>query len=370
MKIAHIVTYIDELGSFGGPARVATSQAAALAALGHEVTVYAAAPQTSEKTVQVDGYTLKLFRGKRLIGKNGFAFLHSAQLTRALRREAASFDVAHIHLARDLVTLPAARIIHRHGVSIISQTHGMIDSSTKFLARPLDAFLTRSALRQSQTVLVLTETETADLQSVEPKVVTERINNGICIRNLPAYEGRANRVLFLARLQERKRPLAFVQMAIRLKDSLPDTEFVLVGPDEGEGASVAQAIADSGMGDRLQWVGPTSPEMTDEWMESSRVYVLPAVNEIFPMTIIEALRSGTPVVTTGSLGIAANCEKYGAAVLTDGLEQSLAAAVLSILKDQKLAQKLRRGGLTFIKEELDITGVAKQLEELYLGSQK
>lgn len=368
MKIAHVVTYVDELGSFGGPTRVAMTQAAALAALGHEVTVFAAAPASQVGIFQNEEFILKNFEGKRLIGRDGFAFMRSPQLLKALRETATDFDVVHIHLARDLVTLPAAKLVQQRGTPYIAQTHGMIDASSKILAKPLDAFLTKRVLRGAKTVLVLTDSETGDLQAVEPKVVTERISNGIQVRELPPYARRKNMVLFLGRLQERKRPLAFVQIAVRLSAELPETEFVMVGPDEGEGKSVQQAIAESGMGERLRWIGATSPRKTDEWMASARVYVLPAVNEIFPMTIIEAIRSGTPVVTTDSLGIAADCQKYGAAIVTNGEPHELSEAVLRIMKDPVAAEELRDGGLNYLKKELDISAVAHRLIDVYQGA--
>ena len=49
------------------------------------------------------------------------------------------YDVVHVHVARDFVTLPAATIARRAGVPYVLQPHGMIDPSDHALARPLDA---------------------------------------------------------------------------------------------------------------------------------------------------------------------------------------------------------------------------------------
>ena len=83
------------------------------------------------------------------------------------------------------------------------------------------------------------------------------------------------------------------------------------------------------------------------------------------MTILEALRSGTPVVATDSLGIAEKCRKYGAARITDGSPAALAEAVYRILSDDKEADSLRVGGHNLLRDELDINAVAERLEELY-----
>lgn len=365
MRIAHVVTYVSPDGAFGGPTRVALGQAAALAERGHAVTVYAAAPPQDAGTTHQDGYTLKTFPGRRVTRFGGFASLCAPALSRSLRRHAGDHDIAHVHLARDLVTLPAARILHRAGVPFVAQTHGMIDASERMLAKPLDALMTRPLLRQARAVLTLTDREDDDLAAVEPAVRTKRVVNGVRIGELAPYDDREDLVLFLARLHPRKRPMAFVEMARSLKDILPHTRFVLAGPDEGEGEAVRAAISAAGMGDRLAWVGPVTPDRTDDLFASARVYVLPAFDEVFPMTILESLRVGTPVVTTRSLGLVPACERWGAALITDGSPRELAEAVTSILASPELPERLRAGGHALLRQELDIGGVTEHLESIY-----
>lgn len=365
MKIAHVVTYISPDGAFGGPVRVALGQAEALAERGHDVTVYAAAPPELAGTSLQDGYTLKTFPARRIAPVGGFAAMAAPQLTKALKTDAASFDVAHIHLARDLVTIPAARQFRKAGVPYVVQPHGMIDASDNFLAKPLDAFATKALLRDAKAVLTLTDREADDIAGIEPSASMLPISNGIRVGELAPYEGREDVVLFLARLHSRKRPLAFIEMAGALRDTLPSTRFVLAGPDEGEGDAVRAAIADAGMGDRLIWIGGVSPDKTANLLASARAYVLPSFGEVFPMSILESLRVGTPVVTTASLGIADDCERFGAAIVTDGSVAELATAVTNVMSSEGSVANLRSGGLNFLREELDIASVAKALESIY-----
>lgn len=368
MRIAHVVTYISPDGAFGGPVRVALGQAEALAERGHDVIVYAAAPSWLAGTTFQDGYTLKTFPAWRLVPAGGFATMTAPRLAKAIKMEAATFDVAHIHLARDLVTIPAARNVRSAGVPYVLQPHGMIDASLNPLARPLDAWATRPLLRNAGAVLTLTDREIEDIVGIESSARTVPISNGIRIEELRPYEGRDDLVLFLARLHERKRPLAFIEMARALSDILPTTRFVIAGPDEGEGDAVHAAIAAAGMGDRLAWIGAVSPDATEALLASARVFVLPSFGEIFPMTILESLRVGTPVVTTNSLGIAADCESYSAALITDGSIRQMAKAVDDVFHDVNMANRLRDGGLTYLRDKLDVADVAVGLEALYIES--
>ncbi|MCR2784956.1 MULTISPECIES: glycosyltransferase [unclassified Microbacterium] len=365
MRIAQVVTYISPDGAFGGPSRVALGQAAALAERGHDVTVFAASPLDVVERRSQDGYILSKFPGRKVVPGDGFALMRAPRLNKAFRTQLSSFDVVHVHLARDLVTMPVAVAARMAGVPYVVQTHGMIDASGRWLARALDRFATKPVLRGARAALVLTDQEELDLRGVEPSVKIVRISNGIRVGQVAPYEGRKNRVLFLARLQERKRPVAFVEMATLLHESFPETEFVLVGPDEGEAAATQTAIERSGHSGKIRWVGPASPDETSDWIASARVYVLPSFGEVFPMTILEALSVGTPVVATDSLGIAGACGAHGAALITDGTARELAGAVARILTDSRLASELRAGGSRYLRKDLDISNVAAHLEDLY-----
>ncbi|MCJ1706807.1 glycosyltransferase [Microbacterium sp. VKM Ac-2923] len=368
MKIAHVVTFTSADGAFGGPTRVALGQAKALAKRGHEVTVYAGAPAGEAKDIRQDGYRLRTFPVVRVAPFGGFAALWPRGLRSALAANARSTDVAHIHLARDLATLPAALTLGRLGVPYVTQSHGMIDDSDKRSAALLDRLATRRALSRSASWLLLTDAEGTDLARMATPRRTTPIRNGIEETPLSSLADRSHTVLFLARLHKRKRPLAFVQMAQMLSERLPRARFLIVGPDEGEGPAVARAIESAGLGDRLEWVGAIPPAETMSAMSDARVYVLPAVNEVFPMSILEAFAAGTPVVTTSSLGIADECQRFGAAIITDGTAQQLADATLAAYTDIDRATALRAGAREYLRSELDVDDVASTLEHEYIAS--
>lgn len=368
MRIAHIVTYDSPEGAFGGPVSVAFAQAQALAERGHAVTVYAGSPREHAGTQEIDGFTLRTFPAFRLVRRGGFASMVAPALSRRLASDIRRYDIAHVHLARDLVTIPAALRVRAAGLPYVVQPHGMIDRTDRALARPLDALATKPLLRRAERVLTLTSREASEILAVEARARTHMISNGVRIATAPMYDSRDDVVLFLARLASRKRPLAFVEMARALRDALPQTRFVLGGPDEGEGAAIRDAIAASDMADRIEWIGPVSPRETDRLLASARVYVLPSFGEVFPMTVLEAFRAGTPVVATNSLGIAADCERYGAAVVTDGTPRSLADAVRRVYASDSVADGLRAGGERYLRECLDVRDVAVQLEAIYLDA--
>jgi glycosyltransferase involved in cell wall biosynthesis len=295
--------------------------------------------------------------------------MYAPGLTAALKSELSSLDVVHIHLARDLVTLPAARAVRRAGVRLVAQPHGMIDRSTHPLAGVIDRWEVKASLENASSVLTLTEQEARDIREVAPGARTQPIANGVnTAGDAPPYTDRDGGVLFLARLHPRKRPMAFVGMANELLRRGVDADFLLAGPDEGEAAAVRERITASGSADRITWVGPVDPTDTDALMRRARVFVLPSVGEVFPMTVLEAFAAGTPVVTTSSLGIAEKCAYYGAAMITDGSVLELADAVERVLSSEDTRSQLREGAAKMLAKELDIDSVVDDLLTAYSGA--
>ena len=360
-----MVTYRSPDGSFGGPVRVAEAQALALEARGHSVTILAGAPNRRSSEI-ADRVRVEEFAARRLAPGRGFAFLCAPGLLPWLDRHRTDFDIVHIHMARDLVTLPVAMWAQARGIPYVAQTHGMIDQSERRLAQVLDFVATRRALRRAHEVFVLTPAEALQVVEVESTIRTAPIVNGLAIPRDAVVSGpRPPVVLFLARLHPRKRPVAFVEMATAVAAADPNARFVLAGPDEGELHAVNEALAASDIRDRFEIVGAIDPGQTNALMASSAVYVLPSEGEVFPMSVLEALQQRTPVVTTASIGMAALLRRHGAAALTDGTPAELAKAVLKILGSEDEAERYRSGGRRLLLAELDIANVARDLEAHY-----
>lgn len=366
MRVLSVVTLVSPLGEYGGPVRVAVNQARALAELGHEVTLagaergYAGSPPR-----EVDGVRAELHPARRLVPGTGFAGLGAPGLWRWLRRHATDFDVVHVHAARDLVTLPAARIAGGRGVPYVLQTHGMIDASTNPLARPLDAALTRPVLRGARRIAYLTPEERGALDDLVPGLPLAELPNGVPELPGSGHDGPLT-VLFLARLAPRKRPVQFVETARALGPSFPDVRWRLVGPDEGEGDAVRAAVQSArAAGVDVRWDGPADPAATAAIMAEAALYVLPAVDEPYPMSVLEAMATGLPVVVTDTCGLAPLVTGADAGAVTDGTQAALDAAVRLRLEDPARAWDEGRRGRSWVREQRGMPAIADRLVELY-----
>ena len=366
MKILGVVTLVSPLGEYGGPTRVAINQLLSLRARGHQV-VLAGTQRGFDGHVptEIEGVPAKLFPARTLLPGSGFAGLGSPELWMAVHRHAREFDVVHVHAARDLVTLPSALIALRHRVPVVVQTHGMIDETNHPLAVPLDLALTRPVLNRARVVTYLTARERASLEVVSRgRARLEELPNGVPLEARAVAAGPAG-VLYLARLAPRKHPVAFVEAATRLAPEFPDADFALVGPDEGEGASVLQAISASGLGDRIRWEGPVGMSGAVERMRRATVYVLPSVDEPYPMSVLEAMSVGVPVIITDTCGLAPFVRDHDAGIVTDDTVDGLTEALRTLLADPGQAAAMGSRGRDAVRSERSMTAIAERLEAFY-----
>ncbi|MEU3632598.1 glycosyltransferase [Streptomyces fradiae] len=334
-RVLHAVTLHSPTGAFGGPVRVALNLAHGLRERGHHPRLLALADGFGPvPPTEVEGVPARLYPARRLLPLGFSGITSPALLTRAGRLVRGA-DLVHVHLARDLVTLPVALAALRAGVPLVLQTHGMVDPSDRFLARVLDTLAVRRVLRGADAVLHLTAHERRGLDAVlgSPLPNAVRLVNGVPRQEArPAPEG-PPRILYAARLQARKRPCDFVAAAPEVLRRHPDARFVVAGPDEGELPAVRALIDRLGLRERVVCVGALGSAQVLDELRRAHVYVLPSVDEPFPMSVLESLSVGTPAVVTGSNGLASAVREAGAGrVVADA--SGLAGAVLELLEPE------------------------------------
>ncbi|MER6995607.1 glycosyltransferase [Streptomyces sp. NPDC000410] len=369
MRIVHVVTLVSDDGAFGGPTSVAFGQLGELARRGHQVRLLSLWRGAGRAPERVGPVPVRTRPARPVIPGRGFLGLMHPLLARDMWRVTKRADVVHIHAGRDLVSLTALAVAVLRRNRFFVQTHGMVEPRHAASARLFDRLFV-PLLRRAQGCFVLTEHESRKLAEVigpdGPPLLL--LPNGVRLQDTGHDDGRGRAVrdvLFLARLHARKRPEAFVEMAALVHKEVDDVRFTLHGSDEGSLPAVRELIAARGLEDVVSCGGPLEHSGAVDAIARASVYVLPSVNEPFPMTVLEALAVGTPVVCVDSCGIAGELARRGAAVVTDGSPQALADAVRDLLGDEDRRRSLVEAGRRAVEEVFSIHAVGGRLEELY-----
>ena len=367
MRIAHVVTYLSATGAYGGPVSVAAGHCRELAARGHDVVLYAGWDGLGDGAVE--GGETRSRRARRLLPSDSFSLLFSLPLLLTFVRQVRRFDVVHVHLARDLVTLPLALVCLLARTPLVVQTHGMIVPDRRLLCRVLDALAVRRVLRTARRQLVLTDLEHRQVLEVAPDrhnvvLLENGVRPGPSRAHWP-HDDEVPEVVFCSRLHPRKRAPAFVEMAEHLVRRGVRARFSIVGPDEGDLSRVTELIADRGLAHAVPYEGslPSSKILTR--LAESQVFVLPSVDEPFPMTVLEAMSVGLPVVITESNGLAGALRSVEGCRVTTPSYEALAEAVEGLIFDEESWRRAADSSAELVRRRFELAAVVDRLEETY-----
>lgn len=137
------------------------------------------------------------------------------------------------------------------------------------------------------------------------------------LTRFPQYRGRRI-VLFLGRMHEKKGPDLLVEAFLGLARQHPDVDLVLVGPDEeGLCQPLLKMAQDSGMGERVQWLGMLSGD--DKWgaFHAADAFALPSHQENFGIAVAEAMGCSKPVLISNKVNIWREIEAGGGGIVGD-----------------------------------------------------
>lgn len=345
---------------------MAAAQAGELARRGHEVDLLTG--WDGRASLDLPGVNVRMFRVKR-VAPGGFSGLVAPGLLRYLMRRRREFDVVHVHLGRDLVSMPAALMTGWSKTSLILQTHGMLAPDRRLSVLAFDQLMTRRTLSYAKAILSLTPAERSGLESLAPdQTSVQEITNGVPDGPRTAVgpkNGGPPEVIFLSRLHPRKRVMVFAHAASLLLNRDVDAVFTVVGPDEGDLAALRRYIESKKLAGKLRYEGSIPPGTAMARLGLADVFVLPSYGEVVPMSVLEAMSVGIPTVITDSSGIADELSRRDASMVTDGSVEQVASAIEELLTDQARRAEIVAHGKTALQERYSLAAVVSQLERLY-----
>jgi glycosyltransferase involved in cell wall biosynthesis len=297
-------------------------------------------------------------------------------------------DVIHIHFSERGSTLRKVIIIWISLLfrqSIILHAHG--GSYREFYAG-LPSILQRtlvSTFRNCSRIIVLSQSWQDYYHStfeIDRSQLIVLYNPTIVPAEIPNRLGRNQlKFVFLGLIGKRGGALDLVKSAISLPRpdkgafdlinafaALPESdrdrvELVLAGNGDLDGAN--QLISDLNLTDKVTILSWIDSQQRDELLAASDVFILPSYNEGLPMSMLESMAWGLPVIVTPVGGIPeVIIHNQNGLLIEPGNREQLVAAMQSLIRDEDLRVSL---GMTARQrvEGLDIHNYMKSLVEVY-----
>ena len=166
-------------------------------------------------------------------------------------------------------------------------------------------------------------------------------------------------VMTIARLDEQKGQSYLLRAAAKV----PGATFVLVG-DGPDRKRLEQCAKQEGVSDRVQFLGHRDD--IPELLACCDLFVLPSLYEGLPLSILEAMAAGKPVVSSAIEGTEeAVVDGETGLLVPPGEASALADAIDKILSDPELGSRLGLRGRDRVRMEFSAEVMAKRVGDVY-----
>ena len=384
MKISHVIPYMHPAA--GGPPVVVDRLSRELVARGHEVSVLTtdlySGPDRTWATADHRPYRLDVFPASR-----GYGFAFSLGLWKAMRTTLCQSDVVHLHTLWTFTSLAAARVCRAANVPYLVMPHGMLDPYSMQagwlkkqvygrifewpqLRRARGMCYTHSEEQRlaAQTCRRLPPGCIVELGAESrPDCAPEGLRAEFFDRH-PELRGRTV-VLFLGRVHAKKGLDLLIPAFDQVSRQRPDAHLLIVGPGEPAYVdSIRADVARRRLEPKITFTGVLYGH--DKWaaMAASDLFVLPSYQENFGLSVVDAIRSGLPVLLSRRVNLWKDVVEAGAGRDCETSVESVAEKLNECLADPAWRTAAVQAGERLLETRFNWKTTAAHLEQIYAAA--
>lgn len=354
MKIMQVIPRLE----IGGAERMCESLSSAFKELGHEVVIVS---MFDYKTVINQNLEEKGIKIEYLHKHVGFDLSVKGKLKKLIKQYKP--DVIHTHLntlkytagvASKLLNQPIVHTVHnvaqKEAPEFDRKTNKKLYQSQKAVPVALTELVRQTivevyGLNENSIPTILNG---SDVRRFVPKTYYEPQNGEICIINVAAFT-------------QAKNHECSVETFAKLHQKYPNTRLMFAGT--GDKMEAIKSMAEQlGVADSIDFFG--SVDNIADVLSKSDIFILPSTYEGMPISIIEAMASGLPVVASRVGGVPDMIDDGKDGILIDPTVDSLYSALETLINDQALRENL--GKQARIKSEtMSSIAMAENYLKLY-----
>ena len=255
------------------------------------------------------------------------------------------------------------------GAKVLWQLLGAIDdfwaSGTSLRRHFIRKYLDRADVH------VVQSTGLRDVTATFTRKPVVAIFNGVRTEDLIAPAGYAHsdpaegrvRILNVGTLGRRKGIFDIIQAAKRLIGELPQLQFVFVGG--GEVDRFRQRVVDEGVSDYFVIAGMVDDDEKLRWLHTSDAFCLPSYQEGQPISILEAMAAGLPVISSTVGSIPEVVQHPNGRLITPGDIDALANVIREFAESPQLRETVGRFNANEATEKYSVERTMRELGDVY-----
>lgn len=353
MKIFQVIPCF----AFGGAEIMCENLLYAERAAGHDVAAVSLFDYHSPITERIEGAGIKIY----YLGKRpGPDFSMTGKLKKLFLSERP--DAIHVHLNAIKYAAPAAK---KACVRCVYTVHNLAQKDAEGIAREMNR---RFFKKRIATPVALSEkirqsvADTYGMELEDIPVIFNGIDLSKCQKKLSYELGEQIELLHVGRFFEQKNHRGLIDAFATVKQKHPRAILRLLG-DGALFEQTKQYVNELGLSDSVIFEGAKANVYP--YFANADIFLLPSLYEGMPITLIEAMGSGLPIVATAVGGVVDMLTDGESASLTDTSPDSVSDAVCALIESEELRAKY--GAAAIIdSERFSAEIMAEKYVEAYL----
>ena len=387
MKIALVCPASLPATQFGGIVFLAVDLAQEISEMGHNVTIYTTDLDFSngpnkfnKKLPRIEKFE-KFLINRTHVWFSLKLFFVNTSMSKEIENDKP--DIIHTIGLRSFQSIIAWRVSKKLNIPLVVSdqggltTHPFLAESGFFLKilYKIQDFFKKKIINDASVISVANEYEQKIFSSLNKKSRIEIIRNGVNLKKLVSkhnfkekYQINSNFILFVGRFSKSKGIETLINAFSIVKNELKDSDIrlVIMGVDFGYQAEMEKLIKKLNLSEEIKVIkNPPRDDVISAYGESEFL-VLPSQWELSPLVPLESFAFKKPVISTNSHGIPYTVQNNKNGILVEPENSlELSNAIVKLLNDSELREKLGLSGYNFVNEECNCVSMAKNSLKLY-----
>ena len=283
-------------------------------------------------------------------------------------------DIIHIHSSFGLSfyrKMPFIYMASWGKKPIINHIHGADFNAFYKNASKKKKAQVRKVYGKCSMLIALSDEWKERLSQIVPEWKIKVIEN-YSVLNEDAIEERMSRncnytVLFLGELGHRKGCYDIPNVAEKVLKEIRSTKFILGGSGHlKDEMAIKKLFEDKNIIDCVEFPGWVRDEKKDKLLREADVFFLPSYNEGMPMSVLDAMGYGLPIVSTNVGGIPKIVHDGENGFCCEvGNTDSFAKAIIALLQNKEKRKNASLESVSIVKKGYSIEAHLKKLESVY-----
>ena len=387
MKIALVCPASLPATQFGGIVFLAVDLAQEISEMGHNVTIYTTDLDFSngpnkfnKKLPRIEKFE-KFLINRTHVWFSLKLFFVNTSMSKEIENDKP--DIIHTIGLRSFQSIIAWRVSKKLNIPLVVSdqggltTHPFLTKSGFFLKTlyKIQDFFIKKIINDASVISVANEYEQKIFSSLNKKSRIKIIRNGVNLKKLVSkhnfkekYQINSNFILFVGRFSKSKGIETLINAFSIVKNKLKDSNIhlVIMGVDFGYQAEMEKLIKKLNLSEEIKVIkNPPRDDVISAYGESEFL-VLPSQWELSPLVPLESFAFKKPVISTNSHGIPYTVQNNKNGILVEPENSlELSNAIVKLLNDSELREKLGQSGYNFVNEECNCVSMAKNSLKLY-----